>query len=280
MTDFGESVMGWLPRAAGAALVLLGAACTSAFQSSPPLAGNGAIVESATAQTNLEDLLNAPARGTNNYGYLNQQVTPTSYRTLFLAKLKPTYAVTIKQRNVEAEQFEVFAIDMTYLQAAKLALDSGYAGFTSTAPESFLHVIVKNNHLDDPTYRSCVETCQILNCGCVPTYYDYATLGTPAGLGTYGHYDLIDARALLSFDMTKDVATGAYDAKATIDKMHKQYPFLTAGSGEPADTTPGATATPGATPPEPQPTPPSATPSESQPVPPADIPPAPPPKHP
>src|SRR5208282_2254687 len=113
MTDFGESVMGWLPRAAGAALLLLGAACTSTFQASPPLEGNGAITDTASAQTNLEDLLNAPARGTDKYGYLNQQVTPTSYRTLFLAKLKPTYAITIKERNVEAEQFEVFAMDMT-----------------------------------------------------------------------------------------------------------------------------------------------------------------------
>ena len=280
MTDFGESVMGWLPRAAGAALLLLGAACTSTFQASPPLEGNGAITDTASAQTNLEDLLNAPARGTDKYGYLNQQVTPTSYRTLFLAKLKPTYAITIKQRNVEAEQFEVFAIDMAYLQAAKLALDNGYAGFTAAAPESFLHVVVKNNHYDDPTYRKCVENCQTLNCGCVPTYYDYATLNMPAGLGTYGHYDLIDARALLSFDLNKDVAPGAYDAKATIDKMHKQYPFLTAGSGEPAETAPGATTTPGPTPPEPQPAPPTEIAPSAQPAPPADIPPAPPPKRP
>ena len=199
--------MGWLPRAAGAALLVLGAACPHpAFQASPPLEGNSAITDTANAQTNLEDLFNAPARGTEKYGYLNQQVTPTSYRTLFLAKLKPTYAITIKQRNVEAEQFEVFAIDMAYLQAAKMALDNGYAGFTAAAPESFLHVVVKNNHYDDPIYRKCVENCQTLNCGCVPTYYDYATLNMPAGLGTYAHYDLIDARALLSFDLSKDVA--------------------------------------------------------------------------
>ena len=275
--------MGWVPRAASAALLLLGAACTPAYQASPPLEGSGAVSDTATAQINLEDLLNAPVRGTNKFGYLNQQATPTSYRTLFLAKLKPTYALTIKERNVEAEKFEVFAIDMTYLQAAKMALDNGYAGFTAAAPESFLHVVVKNNRYDDPAYRKCVETCQTLDCGCVPTYYDYATLNMPAGLGTYAHYDLIDARALLSFDMTKDVAPGAYDAKATIDKMHKQYPFLTAGSGEPAETTPGATpeATPsGPTPPEPQPAPPTDILPPSQPLSPPEAPPAPPPPKP
>ena len=280
MTECGKSVTGWLPRALSAAMLLALAACGNAFESAPPLAGEGgAVVQTEGAQANLEDLLNAPERGTDKYGYLNQQVTPTSFKTLFLAKLRPTYAITIKQRNVEAEKVEVFAVDMAYLQAAKVALDNGYAGFTATPPETFTHVVVQNNHFDDPTYRKCVETCETLDCGCIPTYYDYATLGTPAGLGTYGHYDLVDARALLSFDLTKEAAAGSFDAKATIDKMHKQYPFLTAGSGAPAEkgaatpeAQPGATpeAQPGATPA------PVETAPAAQPAPPADIPPQPP----
>lgn len=266
MRKFGENVMGWLPRAGSAALLLLAAACGSAYQQSPPLAGGGgAIVATAGAQTDLEALLNAPARGTEKFGYLNQQVSPTSYKTLFLAKYKPTYAITQKQRNFEAEAYLTFAGDMAILQAAKIALDNGYAGFTAAGRENFLRVVVKNDQYNDPAYHKCEETCQTLNCGCVPTYHDYATLGTPAGPGTYGHYDLLDARVLLSYDLQKDVAPGGYDAKEAIAKLHEKYGSLTPESQEPPATAPAAPADQQA---------PAATPeSEQKPAPPPDIPP-------
>jgi hypothetical protein len=262
MRKFGESVMGWLPRAGSAALLLLIAACGSAYQQSPPLEGGGAIVATAGAETDLGALLNAPARGTEKFGYFNQQVSPTSYKTLFLAKYKPTYALTLKQRNFEAEAYLPFAYDMAILQAAKIALDNGYAGFTVAVRENFLRVVVQNDKYSDPAYRKCEETCQTLNCGCVPTYHDYATLGTPAGLGTYGHYDLLDARVLLSYDLQKEVAPGAYDAKEAIAKLHEKYGSLAPESQLPPATAPADQQAPAATPE-----------SEQKPAPPADIPP-------
>ena len=289
MTGLRERARKWLPHAGAAALLLLGVACSSAYHQSPPLQSNaggtagtgeagGAVVATASAQADLEQILNAPARGTTRFGYLDQQVGPTSYRTLFLAKLKPTYAITVKQRNFEAESYLTFANDMALLQAAKLAMDSGYAGFTVANREDFLHVIVQNNRFDDPTYRKCVESCQTLDCGCRPTYYDYTKLGTPAGLGTYGHYDFIDARVLMSFDLVKEAAPGAYDAKEAIAKLHQKYPLLAPESGEPA-ATPASQEQAPAAPATQEQTPAGTAPENPQPpAQPADIPPQEPPK--
>lgn len=253
-----ESVKGWLGWAGAAAILLLVASCSSAFHQVPPLQSGGS-EGIAGPDVDLDQMV-CPAtvwpcaniiRPPNAYGYLIQKVDDTTYKVFFEAKLKPTYALTEPQRNTEAEIYLNVTFDLATYRAALLAQENGAPAFDITDRSNFLHVLVKNNTFTDPTvYRACVERCAASNnieCTCVPVYYDYATLGLPAGLGTYGHYDFIDLRVLLTIQFDKNSKPGSYVTQEALAKLQQKYPSIaeTAGQqapepGSPAAETPAA----------------------------------------
>ncbi|MFI4987387.1 MAG: hypothetical protein ACHQF3_08085 [Alphaproteobacteria bacterium] len=257
MRDSRKSVKGWLGRAAAAVSLLLVAACASAYNQVSPLDPKGKVT-SGGEQIDLDQMVCPPTlspcanavRPSNDYGYIVQQVNPTTYKIFFEPKLKPTYALNVPQRNYEAQSYLTVAFDLATYRAAQLAQENGAPAFSISDRTNFLHVVVKNNQYGDVSYRECVARCQTLDCGCVPTYFDYATQGLPSGLGTYGHYDLIDARVLLTIQFEKDVKPGAYVTQEALAALQKEYPSLTtASSGQTvpaADTT--APQTPAAAP--------------------------------